>query len=265
MPYLSANDGTELYYRDVGDGHPIVLIHGNPMSGRLWERQTSLLADRYRLVAPDLRGHGRSNAPIGEYSVPVFAEDLRVLFEALDLNDATLVGWSYGTLIGGQYLRESSDRVRDVVLVSSVLFRRLASPDADVFVDFSDLVEDLKTRRPELLWDLFEDLFGDQAGDRTKQWVWQACMESALHANVETYKNFATTDWAGLRETFAALDRPVAVFHGVEDGSATPEEAETVAQDILQDGSAVMFPESGHFPFLVETERFNRELTGFVA
>ncbi|WP_227352878.1 alpha/beta fold hydrolase [Haladaptatus salinisoli] len=264
MPYLSANDETRLYYTDLGDGHPVVLIHGDMMSGRLWERQTSLLADRYRLVAPDLRGHGRSDAPMGEYSVSVFAEDLRALIETLDLEDVTLVGWSYGALVAGTYLRKSDDRIRDVVLVSSVLFHRLASPDEDVFVNFSDLVEDLKARRPELVWELLDELFGDRAGGRTKRWVWHVCMESALHANVGVFEDFATIDWSGLRETFAEFDRPAAVFHGAQDDSATPEDVETVARDILRDGSSAVFAESGHFPFLVETERFNREITAFV-
>src|SRR5690606_15596296 len=88
----------ELYYEDQGAGQPVVLIHGYPLNGHSWERQTSeLLADGYRVITYDRRGFGRSSKTGAGYRYDTFAADLEAVLEALDLRDVILVGFSMGT------------------------------------------------------------------------------------------------------------------------------------------------------------------------
>lgn len=93
----------ELYYEDHGAGQPVVLIHGYPLSGASWEKQTAaLLAAGYRVITYDRRGFGRSSQATSGYDR--FARDLDVVLERLDLNDAVLVGFSMGTGELARYL-----------------------------------------------------------------------------------------------------------------------------------------------------------------
>src|ERR1700678_3646248 len=92
------NSGTiELYYEDHGSGKPVVLIHGYPLSGASWEKQTTALLNAgYRVIAYDRRGFGKSSQPTTGYSYDKFAEDLRKVVTKLELSDFTLVGFSMG-------------------------------------------------------------------------------------------------------------------------------------------------------------------------
>lgn len=97
------NTDITLYYEDRGTGKPVVLIHGWPLNGASWERQTAaLLAAGYRVVTYDRRGFGRSSAPSEGYDYNTMAEDLYKLIEALDLKDAAIFGFSMG---GGEVAR----------------------------------------------------------------------------------------------------------------------------------------------------------------
>jgi pimeloyl-ACP methyl ester carboxylesterase len=112
-----------IYYEDRGTGKPVVLIHGWPLSGGSWERQSaSLLAAGFRVITYDRRGFGRSSAPSTGYDYNTLARDLDELIETLDLQDATLVGFSMG---GGEVARymgkfNEAGRVTKVVFMSSI-------------------------------------------------------------------------------------------------------------------------------------------------
>src|SRR6478735_3439938 len=88
----------EIHYEDHGTGQPVVLIHGYPLDGHSWERQTRvLLAAGYRVIAYDRRGFGQSSQPTVGYDYDTFAADLNALLTQLDLTDVVLVGFSMGT------------------------------------------------------------------------------------------------------------------------------------------------------------------------
>src|SRR6267142_6737019 len=93
----------DLYYEDLGAGQPVVLIHGWPLNGASWEKQTAaLLAAGRRVITYDRRGFGASSKPASGYDYDTFADDLHRLITQLDLNDVTLAGFSMG---GGEVAR----------------------------------------------------------------------------------------------------------------------------------------------------------------
>src|SRR5688572_2804779 len=124
MPYVTATatPATELYFQDVGQGPIVVLIHGWPLSHRMWEGQVNALtAAGYRFVAYDRRGFGLSGRPTGGCDYDTFASDLNDVLTALDLHDVTLAGFSMGGGEVARYLgRYGSDRVRKAMLIAAV-------------------------------------------------------------------------------------------------------------------------------------------------
>ena len=99
-------DGARLAYDDAGKGRPVVLIHGVCMSRRFFERNTEPLAERFRVVSVDLRGHGESPASEGGHTVAQYAQDVKHLLDTLGLEDAVLVGWSMGSFVIWDLVRQ---------------------------------------------------------------------------------------------------------------------------------------------------------------
>jgi pimeloyl-ACP methyl ester carboxylesterase len=107
-------------------------------------------------------------------------------------------------------------------------------------------------------------MFGGEPDEWTKRWLWTIGMETPMWVALDTLEIYADPPVQGLRDGLAALDVPVAVFHGIRDRSATRAEAEAIATDIVADGTFVPFEESGHVPFLEESKRFDDELVAFL-
>ena len=123
MSYFQATDGTTLYYREYGDGRPIVLLASQGLSSSMWQHLMVRLADQgFRCVALDRRGHGRSDDPGKGYDFDRFADDVCELLTRLDLRDVMLVGHSVGSAEAARYLtRHGADRVSRLVLASTTL------------------------------------------------------------------------------------------------------------------------------------------------
>src|SRR6195952_3275446 len=139
MPHLTTRDGNSLHVKDTGEGRPIVLIHGWPVTGDMWEYQTlALLEAGYRVITYDRRGFGQSSHPATGYDYDTFADDLADVLEAGEVQDATLIGFSMGGGEIARYLsRYGSERVRSVALIASVvpyLLKDDSNPDG---VDYS--------------------------------------------------------------------------------------------------------------------------------
>src|SRR6476620_4324791 len=143
----------ELYYEDHGSGSPVVLIHGWPLSGASWEKQTAaLLAAGHRVITYDRRGFGRSSKTGIGYHYDTFAADLDKLLKKLDLKNVTLVGFSMGTGEVTRYLgKHGSKRVRKAVLIGTLGPYLVKAPDNPDGVDakvFQDIKAGIRADRP---------------------------------------------------------------------------------------------------------------------
>jgi len=118
MPVFSFED-LDLHYEIEGQGEPLVLLHGLGSSTLDWANQVRGLAEHFQIVTIDLRGHGRSGKPPGPYSVPLFAEDTRRLFQFLDLPPAHVAGLSMGGMVAFQIALDAPQRVKSLVIINS--------------------------------------------------------------------------------------------------------------------------------------------------
>ncbi|WP_338038981.1 alpha/beta hydrolase [Maribacter litopenaei] len=126
MPFITNKKGKEavdIFYEDYGEGQPVILIHGWPLSRKSWEQQVwKIVEEGYRCISYDRRGFGISSAPWGDYDYSSLASDLHTIIEGLELKDAIIVGFSMG---GGEVVRYltdyGSDKIAKVALISSII------------------------------------------------------------------------------------------------------------------------------------------------
>ncbi|MGI8498563.1 MAG: alpha/beta fold hydrolase, partial [Gemmatimonadaceae bacterium] len=166
MPFLKATAAptTEIQYVDRGEGQPVVLIHGWPLSHRMWEGQINALVDAgFRCVAYDRRGFGHSGRPDGGYDYDTFASDLNDLMTTLDLRQAALAGFSMGGGEVARYIgRYGTGRVAKAMLVGAVppfLMKTADNPGGADEKMFDDMVEGVKKDRVGFLEGFFRAFF----------------------------------------------------------------------------------------------------------
>ena len=118
MPILNLDD-IDLYYEIVGEGEPLLFIHGLGSSSRDWEQQVRFFAGSYKVIVFDVRGHGKSGKPAGPYSMPLLAMDAKKLLQALGVCPAHIVGISMGGMIAFQLAVNHPELVKSLVIVNS--------------------------------------------------------------------------------------------------------------------------------------------------
>ncbi|GGB59058.1 alpha/beta fold hydrolase [Deinococcus soli (ex Cha et al. 2016)] len=216
---------TELYYETYGQGRPVVLIHGWPLSGRMWEGQIDALRHAgYQVVSYDRRGFGQSGKTATGYTYDVFASDLKDLLEELNLTDVTLVGFSMG---GGEVSRYAglygTDRVRSAMLVASVapyLLKTADNPDGGMtHEDVEGMVKQVAQNRPQFLAGFTKkflnwDEHGAKLGDEFLDFAAAMYMQASPVATQECVRAFGETDF---RADLARLTVPTLVVHGDKD------------------------------------------------
>jgi non-heme chloroperoxidase len=154
----------DLYYKDHGSGSAVVLIHGWPLSGASWEKQTAaLLAAGHRIIAYDRRGFGRSSKPAVGYDYDTFAADLDKLLKKLDLKKVALVGFSMGTGEVTRYLgKYGSKRVRKAVLIGTLgpyLVKAADNPEGVDKKVFEDIKAAIRADRPAFLMEFLKNFY----------------------------------------------------------------------------------------------------------
>ncbi len=272
MPRLKIQDGTQLYFEDWGQGRPLVLIHGWPLSSAMWEHQALALGEAgFRVVTYDRRGFGRSSQPWSGYDYDTLSADLAGLIEALELRDVGLVGFSMG---GGEVLRYLSrygalERVNQVALVSSVtplLQQRSDNPKGVPPEAFQDMMDQLRDDRPKFLAGFAKQFYGvgllsSPVSDERLQVDLQVAMSASPKATLECVTAFATTDFRG---DLAALAKvPALVIHGTEDKTVPIDPTARALKAAAPHVTLVEYEGAPHGLFLTDKRRLCRDLIGF--
>jgi len=165
MSTVTTNDGTQIYYKDWGNGPVIVLSHGWPLNADSWEDQALFLAEHgYRVIVHDRRGFGRSTQPWGGYDYDTFADDLAALFMALDLTGVALFGFSMGGGEVARYIgRHGTSRLSKAGLISSVpplMLRTDVNPAGTPLGVFDGIRAAIRAGRSQFFQDLGHAFFG---------------------------------------------------------------------------------------------------------
>lgn len=271
MPTITTRDKTTLRYKEVGEGRPIVLIHGWPLSADSWDPVMMALADAgMRAIAYDRRGFGRSDhAPRG-YDYDTFSDDLADLIEALGLDtNIGLAGFSMGGGEVARYLsRHGGKGVSAVALISSVVPYMLKADDNPHGVPqsvFDEMTEGMKTDYRHFFTGFLKDFYGDgwitsDVPQEEKDWAWMTAMMAARWAVLGAAKAFATTDF---RPDLPHFKVPTLVIHGTDDRTVPIDATARVVAAKVPGAKLVEYDGAAHGVLAADTDRVVKDLVGF--
>jgi pimeloyl-ACP methyl ester carboxylesterase len=264
--YIKVETNVSLHITDAGEGKPIVLIHGWPLSDEMYEYQYNDLVNKnFRVIGITLRGFGKSDKPFGAYNYDVHALDIKRVLDKLDIKDAMLVGFSMGGSIAVRFASAYNEtQVSKLVLAGAAVpiwTRRDDFPYNLPMSDVDDLIKLNYKDRPKLLSN-FAKIFSStetSLNEGIGNWLNAIGLSASSHATAECLVALRDTD---LRADLEKISIPTLILHGKNDKICSFDLAEQMKAGI-KDSHLVPFEKSGHSLFLEETHKFNAELIKF--
>ncbi len=276
MPYVTVareNSGKiDLYYEDHGSGNPVVLIHGYPLSGASWEKQTAvLLAAGHRVITYDRRGFGKSSQPAAGYNYDTFAEDLHKLVTQLELRGFALAGFSMGGGEVARYLgKYGSKGISQVVFISSVPPFLLKTPDNPEGVDgsvFDGIQKAIVADRYAFFTEFFKNFYNTDLllGKRVSEQAVQASWNVAAGASAAASLACVPTWHEDFRKDLARVDVPALVIHGDADRIVPINAAGQRTAKLIKGARLLVVKDGPHCITWTHADDVNRELVNFLA
>ena len=264
--YIEVESNVRLHVTDAGEGRPIVLIHGWPLSDEMYEYQyNDLINKNFRVIGITLRGFGKSDKPYGTYDYNVHAADIKKVLDTLEIDNAVLVGFSMGGAIAIRFVSNyDSAHVSRLALVAA------AAPIWTQRKDFpynlpksavDELIELNYKDRPKLLAD-FAKIFSateTSLNEGIGGWLNGICLSASSYATAQCLSALRDTD---LRGDMVKIGIPTVIMHGKKDKICSFDLAEQMNAGIAH-SHIIAFENSGHSLFLEETKKFNSELIKF--
>jgi non-heme chloroperoxidase len=268
---IVTKDGTEIYYKDWGKGPVVTFSHGWPLSADAWDGQMLFLVQNgFRVVAHDRRGHGRSSQPSSRNDMDGYADDLAAVIEALDLNDATLVGHSTGGGEVARYIgRHGTKRVARAVLIAAVppiMVKTATNPEGLPIDVFDDMRSNLFKDRSQFYKDLAISFYGaNREGAKVSKgildqfWLWS--MQAGLKNAYESIKAFSETDFT---EDLKKFDVPTLVMHGEDDQIVPVKDAAKKSARLIKGAKEIYYPGAPHGLTATLQDQVNADLLAFL-
>ena len=262
----------ELYYEDHGSGQPVVLIHGYPLNGHSWERQTLALLDAgYRVIAYDRRGWGQSSQPTTGHDYDTYAADLKALLDELDLTDIVLAGFSMGTGEVTRYLGTyGSERVDKAVMFGAIPPFLLKTDDNPEGVDgsvFDGIKESAAKDRYVWFKQFFDDFYNVDklSPERISDQAWQASFNVACTGSAYSTYNCVDTWLTDFRDDLPKIDVPMLVMHGTEDRILPFDSTSARLPDLIDDVKVIPVKDGPHNIGWTHPDVVNPVLLAFLA
>lgn len=269
--YIQTAPNVKLYVKDYGSGKPVILIHGWPLSGEMWEYQVeTLVENNFRVITYDRRGFGKSSQPWNGYSYDSLTDDLKSIIDQLELTDVTLVGFSMG---GGEvvryFSRHGGKNVSKAVLISSItpfLLRTTDNPEGRNPEDNEERTNTIKNDRINFIDNFGKTFFGVSLLNKPLstpllEYYRMLCSVASPHATLECAKSSSTTDF---RDEMSSINVPTLIIHGDEDDIVPIEISSEKASELIPNNKFLVYEEAPHGLFYTERDRLNKDLIEFL-
>src|SRR4051812_4028620 len=271
MSTIKTRDGTEIYYKDWGQGPVVTFSHGWPLSSDAWDGQMLFLAEHgFRAVAHDRRGHGRSSQASAGNDMNGYADDLAAVIEALDLHDVSLVGHSTGGGEVTRYIgRHGTQRVAKVVLISAIpplLLKTPSNPEGLPIELFDGMRRALFNDRSQFYKELAVQFYGaNRPGAKVSQgildqfWLWS--MQAGLKNSYDSSKTLSETDFT---EDLKKFDVPTLVMHGEDDQIVPVKNSAKKSARLIKGAKEIYYPGAPHGLTATLQDKVNADLLEFL-
>lgn len=264
-PFVTAEDGTQLYFKDWGEGRPVVFISSWSANADMWQYQMApMAAAGFRCVAYDRRGHGRSSQPSTGYDYDTLADDLAAVIDDRELCGATLVGHSMAAGEIVRYLsRHGKGRVARVVLIAPTTPFVLQTPDNPDGVPnamFEQVRAQLAADFPRWLADNADPFFVPETSPAMRAWVLGLSLQCSLVAALGCNHVFCETDF---RAELPKISVPTLVIHGDKDASTPLELTGRRTAKLIPGAELKVYEGAPHGLMFTHMERLNRDLIAF--
>ena len=270
MTTITTKDGTEIYYKDWGQGQPVVFSHGWPLTADAWEDQMVFLGSHgYRVIAHDRRGHGRSSQPWDGNDMNSYADDLAELFEKLDLKDAIMIGHSTGGGEVARYIgRHGTKRVAKAVLVGAVpptMLKTDTNPEGLPIDVFDGIRAGVTADRSQFFKDLTLPFYGAnrlgaKVSDGVKEAFWLQGMQGGLKNELDCIKAFSETDFT---EDLKKFDVPTLIVHGDDDQIVPIKDSALKSAKLVKNATLKVYPGAPHGLATTHKDQLNADLLAF--
>ncbi len=262
----------DLYYEDLGTGSPVVLIHGWPLNGASWERQTAaLLAAGHRVITYDRRGFGRSSKPAVGYNYDTFAADLNTVLTTLDLKSVALVGFSMGSGEVTRYIgRYGTERVRKAVLIGTLgpyLVKAADNPEGIDPSVFNGIRSAIRADRPAFLFEFLRNFYnydvtgGQLVSERVLEDNWNVAAGASATATLACVDAWIED----FRKDLSRNDVPTLILHGDADRILPPDATSRRQAKMIKNVQYVELSGGPHGVLWTHADRVNIELVRFLA
>ncbi|GAB3281890.1 alpha/beta hydrolase [Larkinella harenae] len=264
--YIEVEKNVKLHVVDLGEGQPIVLIHGWPLNNAMYEYQYQYLVEKgFRVIGISLRGFGKSDRPYGKYDFDTFSDDIKVVLEKLKIEKAVLGGFSMGSAVTIHYVTKyNGAHISKLALFGASgpsWKKRDGYPYGVSDQDAASLIQQTKTNRQALVAGFGKGFAGREGGlsQESIKWLESINLDASPYATTQSIAALRDLD---LRPQLGKINMPVAIFHGVNDKLCDFAQAQQLHQSI-KGSYLVKFENSGHALFLEEMDKFNAELEKF--
>lgn len=271
MGTITAKDGTEIYYKDWGQGPVVTFSHGWPLNADAWDGQMLFLAEKgFRVVAHDRRGHGRSSQASSGNDMNGYADDLAAVIEALDLRNITAIGHSTGGGEVARYIgRHGTKRVAKAVLIAAVppiMLKTPANPEGLPMEVFDGIRAGVAADRSQYYKDLAIAFYGaNRSGAKVSQgtldqfWLWS--MQAGTKNAYECIKAFSETDFT---EDLKKFDIPTLVLHGEDDQIVPVKDSARKSAKLIKGAKEIYYPGAPHGITATHQDQVNADLLAFI-
>mgnify|MGYP001546037283 FL=1 len=266
MPYTKNND-VKIYFEAHGKGEPLVLIQGLGGTTRSWESQIRAFAKQYQVILIDNRGAGQSDKPDAEYSIELFAQDIKCVLDQLEITNANLLGISMGGFIAQSFYKQYPQMVKSLILACTGV--GLKDPNHQMFSE--ELHKIMYSERNEQnhlhLVDVMHEHFFHPSF-REKNATFMQVLSSVIKADIQPYHSYKRQIQAcyaedGLSKHLSQINVPTLIIHAQDDLVVPIKNGLFLASNI-PNAKLSIIPEAGHMLFIEKSEKFNSEVLLFL-